>query len=327
MKPLTYLLAITGTLCSYISGQTVAELVPGQSHPVIGLTSDQFELPIKCDGDGNVYLRSSFGAVEITKIAPDGTKKGSFGSAVSEIKDLGLYDFFPAEDGKLYLLLDGAEADVAEFDGNAKFERLIKLDAGRLFRPEQFVVLSDGQFFISGNSIEAGKSAKKYPFSGMFDVNGKLAREVLLKEDETANPENGKANREGASLPFRGYLLGRDGNIYIFQKGNPILAYVVSQSGHLLRTLKIKQPNPKYQPAVVKMGDGHIAVEFQLIEASNQFEATEHIIRIADTETGKTLIDYQGSSLLTGMFACYGSEKFTFLTGNEHLALTEVATH
>ncbi len=76
-----------------------------QTIPVRAVTGG-FSLPLKCDREGNVYIRSASSFREpVLKVSPDGQKLADFSLAsVPDWEKGEFYDFAIRPDGEVYLL-------------------------------------------------------------------------------------------------------------------------------------------------------------------------------------------------------------------------------
>ena len=292
-------------------------------------------MPLKCDEDGNVYARFLSGfrpSPEIVKIAPDGTKKAAFDySRLAGLDRAFSDDFTVAPNGELYDLIElptrtGYQVFLLRFSDNGTFQDKHELLAPVPIIPAQVLALRDGNLFVSG-VVRVGERKGK-AFNGIFVSNGQLLREFALKGD----PEPKAHSDSPSNAAFLNLavvtgqaMLGADGNIYLFRRMSPVLLYVVSPSGQLLRTLIITSPNDKAEPVAAAMGRNSIAVVFQIPEA---MDSSDTRIRVVSLPTGDVIADYKITAELGSTLACCARDEFTFIGQfQDQPALIHASTH
>lgn len=119
MSRLCILLSYLLFIAPGASAQVVLQSSPAQTHRLA--SAQAITAPVKCDADGNVYLRfpsASPASFDIVKLSPDGSQKATYRySEVPEIKDAFVHDFAIGNDGKVYELaqVSGKRVFVVEF--------------------------------------------------------------------------------------------------------------------------------------------------------------------------------------------------------------------
>jgi hypothetical protein len=278
----------------------------------------------RCDGDGNVYLRSSdsetsqryhpTSALPIRKIRPDGSLGSSFGVADVSPGLLAI-DFFVAVDGGVYQAAR-SESERSVYlvsylpDGTLKSR--VRLDA-TFFIPYQLAVFRSGEFLVSGIHGPYNRT----PYTAVFSADGRLIREIYEPEDEDA--------RKRAEAGFPGFrpesmessndfvthgdaALGSDGNAYLLRSGSPALIYVISSRGDIVRKLRVGSVDSELVAGGVKSDSGELAISF-LRERSNA-----GLLEIVDYR-GDLTATYvsDDSSTYPGLLACYGPNRLVFV--------------
>ena len=274
--------------------------------------------PVKCDGDGNIYLRypsRSPSTFDVARISPDGSTTASYRYyEQAELKNAFAEDFAIANDGKVYVLLQFSQKKmiVAEFSSNGQFENKTELLMADGVDPSQLVVLNDGSFFISGIKIGGGQQSGE-PFNVIFTSSGKMAREFSFKGDVSAavSPKSTSGPADAnPSVRFGRALLGQDGYLYVMRATSPAIIYVISPGGEVARTLKLQAPIKRGIPVAMMVNAGRLAIEFSDPDAQDVSDTT---IRVVSATTGDTVADYKIVRELTEALACYTNDKFTFL--------------
>ena len=95
----------------------------------------------------------------------------------------------------------------------------------------------------------------------------------------------------------------------------PAVVFVISPAGQLLRALTIAPPDKKGEPVAFMLAPGRVAIEFSV----PQTDISNTIIRVVDSQSGRTFVDYTVSPELTELVACYSLDSFTFVgTDNDN---------
>jgi len=317
-----------------LSAQTPFQLVSAEAHRLA--TAETVVLPAKCDGEGNVYFRiqpAGPGLFDVVRISLEGAQKAIYRySDVPELKGSLVDDFAIGADGKVYELVELGEGHVLvlEFSEKGEFEGKTELQGKPLFNPSQLVVLTGGNFFVSGSLIgdKAGHGVGN-PFNAIFNTSGDLVRKFSLKKDADPKVSPNTADRSGnanLAVRFGRALLGDDGNLYVMRAASPALVYVISPAGNVMRTLRIMPPVKKAEPVALLTGSGRIAVEFSVPDAPDIADTT---IRVADSRSGHTVMDYRITWQLGEAVACYSQDEFTFVGSGEDMwpSIMRAATH
>ena len=306
--------------------------------------------PIRCDREGNVYMRPVSGmgtslSGPILKIFSDGLKSTLFDANVvpelKEAKDVTIEDFNISRSGQVYELLSINDKEgkrnvaVLEFADDGHSASLTKVDAR--FSPRQLALFLSGQFLLSGiwkadppqgkTGSAAESSREQKPFIGIFDRKGKLLQEVLLPGDvrfeaEQRQEDQKSENLPGTAIDLSRALAGDDGSIYFFRGGANPTVYVISPTGEVLRHFSIKPPSEHAANPSIFLGAGRLAFDFY--EPGSQGNPrTRLTFLVVDAQTGEELWVYEPAKDLFGIPACYSGRDFTFLsmTPDRHLAL------
>lgn len=296
--------------------QNVLSPEPSQTHRLA--TAQSITLPIKCDSDGNVYLRnpsSSPSTLDLIKIAKDGTEKATFRYyEAPDLKRAFVEDFAVGDDGKVFELAQVSRENiyVLRFSSDGHLEGQVQLLTTARFEPSQFVVTNDGSFFVSGTKLSSDGGAGR-PLNFIFNGSGKLVRELSLKGDVNidASPKSAKGSTEpDSSVRFGSALLGQDGNVYLMRATSPAMIYVVSPGGGVARILKVNPPAPKDLPVTMMINGPRLAIEFSAPDATDIASTT---IRVLNTSTAETIRDYKIVRELSQALACYADDEFTFI--------------
>ena len=188
----------------------------------------------------------------------------------------------------------------------------------------QLAVFPTGEFLLRGIKVSGppGKS-RDDPFTGIFDRNGKLLKEIALQDDVQFksradfkdDAEYRKEYRAAKETFWTGQAFSADdGNIYLVRPSKAAVVDVLSPAGEVVRQLKLNPPDPSFKAGSVKVAGGRVVVEFlQKIPGDPQNRISQFIYSVFDTEKGEKLYDYEPPSGMGGFFACYTPNHFTFL--------------
>jgi len=256
--------------------------------------------PSTCDADGNLYIRKY--ATDrpllspVVKIDSEGKRVALFDPAAPSQLKLDRTDAFsPAPDGGLYQIATAGIAKpqpyVLRFSPDGSPESPIRIDAE--FHPHEFTPFANGNLLVSGTRIQ-GPSAAGYARTAVFAPDGRLVVELKLKHFDA---------------PLAYAEPGTDGNIYAMRGSLPVVLFVISPSGEILRKLKISVPSPGAKPQAFHMSANRVAVSFWDDATNSQ------TLVITDAQTGRRIATYSDPGTLGPSFACYSADEgvFTFL--------------
>jgi len=291
--------------------------------------------PLKCDEEGNLYVRKYaryrplLGPV--ARIRKDGKRDALFDPTA--FSDLGLDRadaFSPAWDGGLYWIAQKGVVKpriyVLHFSSDGSPSEPVLLAAD--FEVFTFAPFPSGNFLLSG--IERDVTNPKdhgQTFTAVFLADGRMLARLTLKRSHGArqtgamapkNPMKGAANAvepsDTANLDLSDAEVGRDGNLYVMQRSHSsALVFVISSSGEVVRKLRIPGPLPGGTPSAFHVSENRLAIGFE------NDHGHQNILVIADAWTGRKIASYSVSSDLAPRFACYSADEgiFTFLTLGE----------
>jgi hypothetical protein len=300
--------------------------------------------PLKCDGDGNLYLRVYADAVPgIRKLNSKGERIAVFqpNIAPSDLKIDVAHYFSVRPDGSVYQLIFAHE-DIARYvfvykpDGS--YRSKIKLQPGFPWVPAQVAAFPSGNVLVTGLKYDHDRSnGVMWPFTGIFSSDGTLLKEITLEDDDAIHDmaAAGDGHVTSSIAPGTNSAVGRgaleaadDGNIYLMRRVSPAIVYVISQGGEMVRRFIVDPREPDYMPDGMHIAGSRIAVQFL------QPVTGEQLLKIIDLE-GHELATYDdpgGSKPTLGSaFICYSNnpERFTFLatTEDETLSLKIAEPH
>jgi hypothetical protein len=287
-----------------------------------------FARPLRCDGDGNLYLSLGWGKVRlIRKLDSTGKRTALFdvAAAQADVKPQVTGDFAVAPDGEVFQYVF-AENDINRYifayGSDGKLKSKIKTQPGFPWGPAQLAAFPSGQFLVTGQKLRKDMSVPMPPFTGILAADGSLLKEISLEDDEdltkkvaahdlsvssSANPTSNRA------ISFGVMESGSDGNVYTMRWASPAIIYVINAGGEVVRRFTVEPGRPGYMPHSMHVAKRRIAVMFR---AENQ----PTLMKVTDLE-GKEVATYEevsseGKRPLGGAFACYvdDPEQFTFLT-------------
>ena len=131
--------------------------------------ASSFDLPIKCDTDGNLYLQSEhFGASGIRKLNDKGERIALFQpNANPEMKIIGVGDYAVSPSGELYEIVLPEEITryVMVYKSDGTYKSLIKLQPGFAWIPSTLAVFSSGDLLVSGLKYDKNEKRFMWPFT------------------------------------------------------------------------------------------------------------------------------------------------------------------
>ncbi len=295
-----------------------------------------FYPPLRCDGDGNLYLRTDSGGVPaIHKLNAKGERVALFeASSNPDLKvDVARYFALEADGGELYELVYPHEINryVFVYKSDGTFKSALKLRPGFPFMPKKLAVFSSGQFLISGEEYDADRTAAMWPFTGIFAADGSLVKELELGDEKdlrdmassgdtrVARPGNPHAN---LAIDNGQAETAADGNAYLMRWTNPAIFYGISPGGEVVHRFTVDpgESASDYRPAAMHVYKNRIAVLFV------KMHVNEEIMKIVDLE-GHEIATYDGpkpddkapNSMLSAAFACYTENptRFVFLGADD----------
>jgi len=287
-----------------------------------------FALPLKCDAAGKLYLRSPDDTT-IVKITPDkGERQATFPSRPlpTDLKRLRYFDVEP--DGSLLQLASVRQSfdrAVVEFDALGGYKRTIRLQTGFKWAPSQIASFTSAhRILVSGQRTLADTKAgerTRLPFTGIFDDDGKLIREVKFADDADLHqmaesgdpvyvssevPDSNRAITHGAAES------GPDGNVYLMRAAAPPIIYAVTSDGDVIRRFRVDPGETAFAPLQpLHISGNRIAVLFH--DNNNQ----KQLVKVVSL-SGEELATYdtaEGRDSPGPTLACYSAadERFTFL--------------
>src|ERR1019366_680182 len=327
------LLAVSVVGPTYAAPQTVARLAPTDTSVVQSEWRGPVISPIRCDADGNLYIREYVSGSPnnvITIIGPKGDKvtKTSLDSN-PDLKKGKLNDFGVGPDGYLYELVQADHsAYVVSFKPDGSLSSATKLE--KEFWPTKLAT-TGALFLVSGTESPAPGEPPKL-FNGLFDASGKLVREVRFSNDpgqiKAEGPKAGSNKNyleDKASFPLQLGTAEADlnGNFYVIRASEPPVAFVLNASGEFVRKLEIKNPEPGMRLVAAHVNGGRLAALIAQTDAERQI--LKKVMIIVDISTGKAVQQYSVSSDLGSTFACYSGNDFGFVTTKDNKLATQHA--
>jgi hypothetical protein len=287
-------------------------------------------VPIKCDAEGNIYLRfyqdPRLGESPVLRISADGRcAKTLDASSHPDLADksIQLADFAVDLRGKLYQVLNTlkggrpAGSYIVEFDDTGSPGGAIHFKPG--FSPMQVAVFPSGEFLVTGIRHERVKGTETVTaLTAIVDRRGDILKELFLPGDvkgefrQAVGVEPDPDRDPTAAISLGITAPGEDGNVYVVRKGEKPFVLVVSPAGEVVRRVEIAPPREEFRTVDVRVSGASLLV--QLVEHGARGERGDrYIYAVLDWETGEVRIQYDGDEI-GGMFACYTPNAFTFLT-------------
>lgn len=288
------------------------------------LSNKPIMLPVRCDQDGNIYAQfigdtsnPAQSSQTVTKIDPKGERKAAFQLKDAGFSgDYGTNGFGVTPEGDLFFLVEKQGVTVAMYGKDGTFKSNIKLD--KRFRPYHVAAFPKGGFFIAGTEAptQEERTAGSRAFTGIFDSDGKLLKEVVFEDDarlqKRATEGDPQFVPQGSKDTNRAVTLGQavpgpDGNVYLLRRTSPALVYVVSPGGEVLRKISVDGGSDDLVPRSMFVAGGRIAIQFAAEKQA--------VIKVVSADTGDPTESYEATLELGAALSCYTGDKFTFLGG------------
>lgn len=297
---------------------SISQMIPLAAQPA------SLQLPVRCDGEGNSYIRFFHGTAGLREPIYKFDKAGVQAAVFSFVSDpefeprsaAGL-DFAIDPDGKVYQLVKALSGTfVARFNKAGALESKIKLEMD--FNALRIGMFDSGDMLISGVERETAANLTPHmPLTGLFDPKGKLLRRIVLPEDKAYEEAAARGDSDffDASLGGGGNFAaerGRevrasDGNIYLMRWTNPTKVYAISAKGDLVRSFDVDPDMPHKKPTAMHERSGKLAILY----GADQ-DDVRSMIKVVDL-SGMELGVYDSQNLGVA-FSCYsGSDAFSFL--------------
>jgi hypothetical protein len=310
----------------YSASQTVARLVPTDTFVVQSEWNLPLISPIRCDADGNLYLReyvsrSPNNVITIIGAKGDKVTKTSLESN-PDLKKGKLNDFAVSSSGYLDELIQVDHfVYVVAFKPDGSLSSATKLE-------KEFwgakLATTGTLFLVSGTEPPIPDEPPRL-FNGLFDASGRLVREVRFSKDpgqikaegpKTGSNKNYFADKASFPLQLGTAEADANGNFYVIRASEPPVAFVLNASGEFVRKLEIEQPEPGMRLAAAHVNGSRLAALLARTDADNQI--VKKVMIIVDISTGNTIQQYAVSNDLGGEFACYSGNDFGFVTTKDN---------
>ena len=257
----------------------VRELSKGETIHFVAPPPVDVEFPIRCDGDGDIFVAYSanpYAASEgearaITKILPDSKSTVEFGMpSIDGYDSQNRQSFAVGPNGGFYALISAHRAKVnakrarrpdyfiEKFKEDGTRDSLTKLvlPAGAAVLPMLFGVFNNGTYLVTGTVV---RHAKSQAFTAIFDSSGRWVKSLRLAGDvppapvfhSPPPPPKPSANKDhhgnGSSflaVQFGGVVSAADGNMYLVRASDPIKIYGISAGGEVVNQAEAPIPEP-----------------------------------------------------------------------------------
>lgn len=335
------LLSLLVGAASGIMGRSVvprSQLRVTRTTVVQGMTTRPTFGPLRCDREGNVYVRFyALGVVfeaPVIRISSDGEDKQQFSvTSVPDLQKASIASFAVASDGEVVLAVWGPKVDDGHIlmfrtDGTLDSDATINMGSKDTFQIASF---ANGNLLVSGT-----RDAKLYgkqkpsvsePFNEVLNDAGDVLKDLTLPGDyappKPSDPGFEKSLYvQPAAITLGDAVSGTDGNVYLTRHfGDPVV-YVIASDGSFVKKLRLDPPASGAQVygGIHFSSEGRLAMEFDMVDKESKMNT--RVISVYSAETGQRLFDYEVPREVGNGFACYTPNGFTFLGTNEQHQLT-----
>jgi len=300
------------------------------------MNAGTFGFPLKCDQDGNLYLKNSIDGVPgIHKLDPEGRQMTVIqaNAAAPDVKIAAAHYFSIAKNGYVYQHVGSWNKPhylVYVYGPEGSFKSCVKLQESFPWTPAQVAAFPSGNLLVTGLEYDRDRKAAKWPFTGIFSPDGTLLKEVKFEDDDAIHDmaAAGDTRVTSPEAPGVNHAVGsgqvdlaNDGNVYVMRRLSPAILYAISPEGEVVRRFTVDAGQPDYMPDSMHIAGNRIAV--QLVHPQSE----DQLIKVVDLE-GRELATYHVDRTLPSplgyAIACYTSspDRFTFLGETDDGRLT-----
>ena len=307
-------------VAAQLSGQSTLRILQPSETINVDSPSALMVQPLRCDQNNNIYarlVRATAMKSPITKISADGKSVREFSAeGVPGLKNPATLDFAIDRYGHLFMLVEGPDFKILEFDQDGKHKDTITIDFKLI--PQQLAVFGTGDFALFGTERPLGskRQASAAPYAGLFDRSGRFLRKIELVEKEDPDQQKALAKigiGRTDQLSISVAESGADGNVYLARPTSSGPVYVVSPSGVARKVVRPAGPKNAVLSSIKLLPSGRLAALFVPMEPDNQRQVDGISLVILDPSSGDVLSEY-GLDNQTGIaLACYDSSGFSFL--------------
>jgi len=286
-----------------------------------------FDAPVLCDAEGNMYLRPTLPARidknPVWKFSPEGRKLVEFAPPTDTDdagKEFRMGEFTISPLGDFYALTyDGNSYHLTAWDyflvsyaSDGEASSKIHLNLPADFWVDRFAVFTSGEILVTGHySSRAAEALRGRLRVLILQSDGTLVREVKLTGEAAAKYEEWRASKSPPAqgpILMEGATMGEDGNAYLL-RGTEVL--VLSSQGKLLRTIPVSPPEPGFIAMEIQVSQGVLSVVFNKVGHGR----IKVMFRTFDASTGVLQAEYvPGPELSNVPPLCFnGAEGYTFL--------------
>jgi hypothetical protein len=313
------------SLCVVCSAQQGVGRVKLSPHEKIASQIDgsvPYMAPIKCDAQGNIYLRPwpSDDVTTLIKLGPDGKQvtKMSFDPPPGDIKGKvrRIVDFTTDSFGSLYVYLcvHGVGKDLSEYllkyKPDGQYFGATKITTPDDFEVSAFERFPTGELLVNGVVLSGGAK------TAIIGNDGEVATWVNVNQTFKKN-KDGKLSKSDSIAASIAYTVSSDdGNIWFIRPMMKPTITAISPSGAIVHQFTVEKP-AGYEQIDLAVGKGRIMIDFQQESAKNGGNDPE-LYRIYDSLTGDLVSEYAADDWTWGRFACYVSpSEFVTLQADE----------
>ena len=281
---------------------------------------------LRCDSDGNVYLRVDTGdrRSPVVRVSHDGKTLTTFSTDTDP--DLsGVQDFWVNDYNDVFVLGEKGrdEGYVFSYDADAKLKGEVRVDMP--IRPNQIAVFSSGDLLIAGREPVSDTSRRNFangaPFVGIFNSRGQLIKRIELQKDIKPNPKRPLLHADldyAEEVVNSSTISSDDGNVYFMRRGPTGPIYAISSAGTVTKTMRLVPPRGAVKLSTAKVARGTLAAEFILNRLDSGLEGPSPvdsvITQIYNLNTGKMMTEYKSVPPIGPDLACYDANSFKYLT-------------
>ncbi len=308
-----------------------------QTTPVPSVTRG-FDLALKCDREGNVYIRSARGFSEpLLKISLNGEKLAEFSVASATGWENGeFYEFAVRPDGGVDLLAARRgkgrtiEPGIVQFSEQGRFRYATQLDVAP-YAINQLVVFGTEEFLTSGwkrerpageseaqaSNNQAQKEDLVEPLLAVVNPVGETVQRLRIGGRDQEAPGEQALTVSWRAISLATAAPGDDGFNFLMQREENAKVLVVSPQSGVVGALDVSSPKDKFSPTDLRYSSGiGLIVQFDERLDERRFDPQNGVISLVHPQTGERLADYQLAPEVGGILGCHPPRGFLFVQVN-----------
>lgn len=293
---------------------------------------ETFWIPIHCDSNDSLYLRSVEGQTAFESRLYQIRKDGRLGTTINladtaELKKPLLLDFAVTDIRDVLTLIQVPKQGpfVARFSQDGQFRSKFPLDRDADFY--RISTLPEGNILTLGfyRQDSVGGHKKGDTIANVYDSHGVVIRNLvavlITPSVETNVGDAGEDSAKKSKSPNEplqlnrgivngGILTGQDGRVYIFYNDSRPRLVKIGDDLQMTDSILLA-PHPGGQIDDLKISKDQVLADVTVLDQESN--KRERFFYIYSIQSGSEIARYRPSAAVTGILACFGDREITFL--------------